>query len=263
MWASGLSSLRREGMGSTPWPTSLAYWVGQRGTTVCHPLPLAGCAHGSRFLLRIDHASLTWLMNFKNPEGQVARWLEALQEYDFEIQHRAGRHHGNADALSRRPCATDGWNCPLDHQTTDATAGDTCDPGTGERLVGDRAAPQVPRGVGTGARGEAYHSQWGNLEIRNGVMYWRWQAPWRGNDFLQLLVPQGLRPQVLQVVHGSVGVVHYRLSTASRGSSIGWVVDGMWNCMCTAATSALLRKDHPSALSPCSSSTWWEPHWSE
>uniref|UniRef100_A0A669CP14 ribonuclease H n=1 Tax=Oreochromis niloticus TaxID=8128 RepID=A0A669CP14_ORENI len=60
--------------------------------------------HGCRFLLRTDHASLTWLLNFKHPEGQVVRWLEVLQGYDFEIQHRAGRQHGNADALSRRPC---------------------------------------------------------------------------------------------------------------------------------------------------------------
>ncbi|KAJ8349654.1 hypothetical protein SKAU_G00247840 [Synaphobranchus kaupii] len=60
---------------------------------------------GSHFLLRTDHASLTWLLNFKDPEGQVARWLEQLQGYDFEIRHRAGRLHGNADALSRRPCA--------------------------------------------------------------------------------------------------------------------------------------------------------------
>ena len=43
-------------------------------------------------------------MNFKNPEGQMARWLEVLGTYDFEIQHRAGRIHSTADALSRRPC---------------------------------------------------------------------------------------------------------------------------------------------------------------
>ena len=57
-----------------------------------------------RFLLWMDHASLTWLLSFKEPEGQVARWIEALQDYDFEVQHRAGRLHSNADALSRRPC---------------------------------------------------------------------------------------------------------------------------------------------------------------
>ena len=60
--------------------------------------------YGRRFLLRTDHASLTWLLSFKEPEGQVARWIEALQDYDFEVQHRAGHLHSNADALSRCPC---------------------------------------------------------------------------------------------------------------------------------------------------------------
>ena len=40
---------------------------------------------GRRFSLRTDHGSLTWLSNFKEPEGQFARWLERLQEYDFSI----------------------------------------------------------------------------------------------------------------------------------------------------------------------------------
>ncbi|GBM55888.1 hypothetical protein AVEN_2581-1 [Araneus ventricosus] len=37
-------------------------------------------------------------------EGQIARWIQRLQEYDFEIQHRKGTSHGNADDVSRRPC---------------------------------------------------------------------------------------------------------------------------------------------------------------
>ena len=57
---------------------------------------------GNRFSVRTDHGSLVWLMNFKNIEGQLARWLEELQEYDMEVLHRAGRAHGNADALSRK-----------------------------------------------------------------------------------------------------------------------------------------------------------------
>ena len=58
---------------------------------------------GRSFVLRTDHGSLQWLFNFKDPEGQVARWLEALQELNFEIVHRNGRSHNNADALSRIP----------------------------------------------------------------------------------------------------------------------------------------------------------------
>lgn len=34
----------------------------------------------------------------------MARWLERLQQYSFDIQHRPGSRHGNADALSRRAC---------------------------------------------------------------------------------------------------------------------------------------------------------------
>ena len=59
---------------------------------------------GRHFTLRTDHGSLTWLKNFKEPEGQLARWLERLQEFDLTICHRRGRKHTNADALSRLPC---------------------------------------------------------------------------------------------------------------------------------------------------------------
>ena len=61
--------------------------------------------YGRRFLVRSDHGALQWLLNFRNPEGQTARWLEELAMYDFDIQHRQGARHGNADALSRRPCS--------------------------------------------------------------------------------------------------------------------------------------------------------------
>ena len=64
---------------------------------------------GRKFRLRTDHHSLVWLMSFKEPQGQVARWLERLQEYDYEIQDRPGRLHDNADGLSRRPRRQHGY----------------------------------------------------------------------------------------------------------------------------------------------------------
>jgi predicted aspartyl protease len=60
--------------------------------------------YGRRFRVRTDHGSLVWLTNFKDPSGQLARWLEVLQQFDFRIVHRAGRSHGNADGMSRIPC---------------------------------------------------------------------------------------------------------------------------------------------------------------
>ena len=55
---------------------------------------------GHRFVLRSDHSSLLWLKIFKDPKGQLARWLEHLEQYTFEVVHRKGSSHGNADALS-------------------------------------------------------------------------------------------------------------------------------------------------------------------
>ena len=59
--------------------------------------------YGQHFKIRTDHASLKWLKNFKYVEGMLARWLSVLDTYDYELEHRKGVHHGNADALSRKP----------------------------------------------------------------------------------------------------------------------------------------------------------------
>ena len=48
-------------------------------------------------------------MSLREPQGQLTRWVEKLQIYDFTVEYRSGSEHKNADALSRRRCA-DG-NC--------------------------------------------------------------------------------------------------------------------------------------------------------
>jgi site-specific DNA-cytosine methylase len=58
---------------------------------------------GAKFTLVTDHQPLTFLMTNNNLQGQYARWSLILQEYDFEIKHRPGNKHQNADALSRHP----------------------------------------------------------------------------------------------------------------------------------------------------------------
>lgn len=59
--------------------------------------------YGRHFLLRTDHSSLLWLKNLKELEVMLARRLSFLETYDFEIKHRKGSLHGNADGLSSRP----------------------------------------------------------------------------------------------------------------------------------------------------------------
>ena len=57
--------------------------------------------YGKKFVVRTDHSSLRWLLGTKEPKDQLARWIQRLSVYDFDIEHRPGRKHGNADALSR------------------------------------------------------------------------------------------------------------------------------------------------------------------
>ena len=72
---------------------------------------------GHTFMICTDHGALTWIQNFKEPDGQLVRWLEKLQEFQFTIIHRPGRRHNNADALSRISCHQCGRSS---HVTTDS-----------------------------------------------------------------------------------------------------------------------------------------------
>ncbi|KAJ8349026.1 hypothetical protein SKAU_G00276150 [Synaphobranchus kaupii] len=56
---------------------------------------------------------------------------------------------------------------------------------------------------------KSYHSLYSSLVQRDGLLYRRWQAPGRGSDILKLLVPRALHPDVLRLVHGSVGAGHF------------------------------------------------------
>jgi len=66
---------------------------------------------GRKFRIRTDHAPLTWLRHTPEPIGQQGRWLEILEEFEFHVEHRPGVKHGNADALSRRPCPVKSCVC--------------------------------------------------------------------------------------------------------------------------------------------------------
>ena len=56
---------------------------------------------GTKFLLRTDHASLLWLFRQNNDE-MIFRMLQRMQEFDFQVVHRPGDKHWNADRLSRQ-----------------------------------------------------------------------------------------------------------------------------------------------------------------
>lgn len=52
-----------------------------------------------------DSSALKGLNSTKNLQGKLGRWALLLGEMNFEVVHRQGRLHGNADGLSRHPGA--------------------------------------------------------------------------------------------------------------------------------------------------------------
>ena len=79
---------------------------------------------GRPVTVRTDHSSLRWLFNFKNPEQQLARWLEVCASFTLTIEHRPGNRHQNADGLSCRPCKQcgrwDGWRAKAEAENMEA-----------------------------------------------------------------------------------------------------------------------------------------------
>ena len=48
-----------------------------------------------------------WLYSFNEPDGLLARWIDKLGQFDFEIKHEAGKKIPHADCLSRVPQTED------------------------------------------------------------------------------------------------------------------------------------------------------------
>ncbi|CAF4895233.1 unnamed protein product [Pieris macdunnoughi] len=183
---------------------------------------------GRKFRLRTDHAALKWLLQFKNPEGQVARWIEQLQEYDFATEHRKGRAHGNADALSRRPCEEDCKHCTR-HEgrevahvrilRTDTISPDWCGKLIQEEQQQDsdikpildwmKSSAIKPRWndvASTSTTTKSYWAQWDSLVLHNGVLCRKWENTRGDASHLQLVVPRSKVRNILEMFHdGSSG----------------------------------------------------------
>jgi len=180
---------------------------------------------GRKFLIRMDHASLKWLMSFRELEGQLARWLERLQQFDFEVIHRKGLSHKNADGLSRRMCETE--NCQycvrvekkdalvqkeivarvtleeedLEHWRQDQRS----DPSVSIMILGKEtnARPSHSEIAALDISAQIYWSYWDALVIIDGVLYKRWVAPNLKTNVFQLIVPRHRVKEILEEAHDS------------------------------------------------------------
>ena len=204
---------------------------------------------GRPFTVRTDHAALQWLMSFKEPEGQVARWLEELQSFEFVVEHRAGARHTNADALSRRPCAIDECrycerresreqvlreeegDCaavrrleevaererqPVDLAEWKRQLSQDTDLQAAVQWVEAEQRPPWEEVAGCSKSLKGLWSQFESLRLSLGVLQRAWKEPATGEAKWQMVVPKGLRVAVLESMHGAAGSGHFGVSKTLR-----------------------------------------------
>ena len=200
--------------------------------------------YGRHFTVRTDHAALRWLLSFRSPEGQVARWLECLQQYDFQIEHRPGAKHGNADALSRRPCLpNDCRHCDRleEKEPTHHTSLQSDPPACSRRAMHQltplwsvaelqaqledstigpitrwmKKSPNRPPKTDVTPYSDAtklYWAQWASLHLQDGLVYRLWETLAGDSSIQQLLLPKRLREEVLRQLHDTATSGHLGIS---------------------------------------------------
>ena len=186
---------------------------------------------GRHFLLRTDHAALRWLRNTPEPIGQQARWLEILEEFSFDIEHRPGRLHRNADAMTRIPCTQCGME-PI--EKTDEVRAVKIKSGvlenvtvkTDERWSNEALAEATRKDPElvtiyqwkTGFKEppdhdfvarfdestKIYWRQWSRIILKDGTLYRQWLTTDGLQERLQLIPPIEYRQEILTLSHGGI-----------------------------------------------------------
>ena len=170
---------------------------------------------GRRFLVRTDHSALQWLRNFKESVGKMARWLERLAEYDFEIVHRAGKNHANADGLSRIPSTLatvnedEQWITPSlkkefsNQQKNDAVTSLLIE------WLNKAVRPDDDEMKGTSRELRYYWARFNELLMKDGIL-----GLLNNNDdgvttTLRAIVSKHARQRILELAHSSAGGGHF------------------------------------------------------
>ena len=163
---------------------------------------------GRKFTIRTDHSALQWLRKTPEPMAQMAmaqmaRWLAYIEQFDFEIQHRAGTKHGNADGLSRTPTHEDAVRT-VKQQNGDSSVDDIIndrevltkaqleDPDIGPVLRAIMRSPEVPDiGQLTPEAPDVkrFVAEWFRLKLVDQVLYRLKPAAGGRPEYLQLVVP--------------------------------------------------------------------------
>eukprot|EP00731_Ephydatia_muelleri_P035738 Em0153g13a len=207
-------------------------------------------AYGSRLLSKAERnysvtrrellAVVTFTRLFRpyllEPEGQLARWLEQLQEYDFEVIHRKGRNHNNADALSR---LSEGDSPQSNNITVDDVVGPVLKAVESDLLPKKDELKQFS--IGT----RRLFQLWDQLKVKGGVLHRNFVGTKEVRPCLQLVVPMSQRKIVLAELHEGVTGGHLGQEKTLMKLKERFYWPGHWNDVqnwCNTCAACISRK---------------------
>jgi hypothetical protein len=163
--------------------------------------------------------------------------------FDFEIQHRPGKQHGNADGMSRIPCKqcgiTDIYNevmavkkvknkeeindeneCETENKTEDVYNESWMKTWSSQEIIKMQCDDTIigkiiellkkyshqPNWQTLSIEShhvKIYWSQWDQLKLINGILYRQWHDPVIKQCKFQLILPECLRNEVLDELHSN------------------------------------------------------------
>jgi len=148
-----------------------------------------------------------------------------LQQYEFEIIHRKGHLHQNADGLSRRPCSELGCAyCAKVELKENSVAriilrennlvewrkrqieDPTVSMFLREKELGERPCWQV---VKRDVSAKIYWTHWDALVVKGGVLFKKWESPNFKSEVFQIIVPKDFIGQIMEEAHDSVSGGHF------------------------------------------------------
>ena len=142
--------------------------------------------YGRKFVICTDHKPLISLLNEMKAVPQMAsqrimRWAVRLRAYEYVILYRAGKDHGNADALSRLPLPekpkdteTEEQVLKLDQEQSPLTTSEQLRQWTSKDSILSRVREYVLRGwpENLDSNYSPYKQRQHELSVQDGCVLW-------------------------------------------------------------------------------------------
>ena len=201
-----------------------------------------------KFRINTDSSALKQLKSLKHNTGMLARWIEELAGYDFEVVHRPGKENLNADALSRRE------NMPepeaAEHEEHSAYIGSLNQPGPAtyprelerSQILQSQATDPVLKQVrlwvcagkppektevrGMSAAAQQYVRNFATLDLaEDGLLIMKMDTLMGARN--RILVPEGLRGPVFQMSHEHQTAGHFGVTATIARMKKHWWYPGL------------------------------------